>query len=75
MTRTELLATYGADVINALESVNVEQTSRCLPDGDDRIEWVGELNVTDSRLRIYYLTPADTREIDWASCIDRYEAE
>ena len=85
------MTTYKAGLSKAtLADVTVgkdgaEETSRCLPDNDDRSEWREDGMIDGVPVSIYYMTtPEDADQvgedgdwsmIDWANRIDRIEID
>lgn len=81
--KTELSKATIADVTVGKDGA--EQTSRCLPNNDDRSEWCEDGVIDGVPVSIYYMTTpeddetvgedGDWSQIDWASRVDRIELD
>jgi hypothetical protein len=84
MNRDQLVAEIGEAEVVRLEKGNCEPTSRCTPDGDDRIEYLSSIRLVngDVAMAYYYQKPdalldvdddpiEDLGSLDWT--VDRYE--
>lgn len=86
LTREEVVAIFGEEIIDNLESQNCEPTSRLQTDGDDSTEWHASVYTPDHQDYrgvgcYYYTTPeqdalmaehdGDGSFIEWE--IERYE--
>jgi len=67
LTREEVIAIFGEEIINELESANCEPTSRCQTDGDEDTEWSASVNTPDHDeyygVTAYYYTSPKEDEI------------